>query len=66
MAYYRATNNAKYDVAKSDRSVSEIEATIEARQKEYIAICEKKKKLDKRAQRRAKALLALGSSIVIG
>jgi hypothetical protein len=66
MAYYRTTKNSTFDPAKSDKSVSEIEAIIEAKQKEYIEICKRKARFDKKAQRRAKALLALGSSIVIG
>lgn len=66
MAYYRSTKSSFFDPTKSDRSVSETEAIIEAKQREYIKICEKKAKLDKKAKRRAKALLALGSSIVIG
>jgi hypothetical protein len=66
MAYYRSTKSMNFDHTTSDRSVSETEALIEAKQRDYIKICEQKAKIDKKAQRRAKALLALGSSVVIG
>jgi|LauGreDrversion4_2_1035121.scaffolds.fasta_scaffold1749476_1 hypothetical protein len=49
-----------------DKSVAVIERIIEEKQREYIKICEKKATLDKKANWRAKAILALGSSIVIG
>jgi hypothetical protein len=42
-----------------------VEEIIEAKQKEYIAICEKKAVLDKKADFRAKSVLALGSCIVM-
>ena len=65
MSYYRATSNSIYDPTKMDKSVSEVEAIIEAKQKEYIEICKKKEVLDKKARWRSKAVLTLGSSIII-
>jgi len=64
MAYYRATTSV--DAASSDRSVSEVEAELETKRKDYIELCNKKAIYDKKADFRARVLLAMGSTIFIG